>query len=57
MNEILELQSGQVSFISGLMAGFSLSVAVLDQVGQQVKYPWLQRFYPVSIFKQIVPGV
>jgi cytochrome b561 len=28
MNEILELQSGQVSFISGLMAGFSLSVAV-----------------------------
>jgi len=28
MNEILELQTGQVSFISGLMAGFSLSVAV-----------------------------
>ncbi|MEM7563968.1 MAG: phosphoadenosine phosphosulfate reductase [Pseudomonadota bacterium] len=28
MNEILELQSGQVSFISGLMAGFSLAVAV-----------------------------
>jgi hypothetical protein len=27
-NEILELQTGQVSFISGLMAGFSLSVAV-----------------------------
>jgi uncharacterized membrane protein YdfJ with MMPL/SSD domain len=28
MNEILELQTGQVAFISGLMAGFSLSVAV-----------------------------
>ena len=28
MNEILELQTGQVSFISGLMAGFSLSVAI-----------------------------
>ena len=28
MNEILELQTGRVSFISGLMAGFSLSVAV-----------------------------
>ena len=28
MNEILEFQSDQVSFISGLMAGFSLSVAV-----------------------------
>ena len=28
MNEILELQTGQVSFITGLMAGFSLSVAV-----------------------------
>jgi hypothetical protein len=28
MNEMLELQTGQVSFISGLMAGFSLSVAV-----------------------------
>jgi hypothetical protein len=27
MNEILELQTGQVSFISGLMAGFSLSIA------------------------------
>lgn len=28
MNEILELQTGQVAFISGLMAGFSLSIAV-----------------------------
>ena len=28
MNEILELQSGQVSFISSLMAGFSLTIAV-----------------------------
>ncbi len=28
MNELLELQTGQVSFISGLMAGFSLAVAV-----------------------------
>lgn len=28
MNDILELQTGQVSFISGLMAGFSISVAV-----------------------------
>ena len=28
MNEILELQTGQVSFISGLMAGFALSIAV-----------------------------
>ncbi|MEH6456342.1 MAG: hypothetical protein V7749_08470 [Cocleimonas sp.] len=28
MSEILELQSGQVSFISSLMAGFSLSIAV-----------------------------
>lgn len=28
MNEILELQTGQVSFISGLMAGFALSAAV-----------------------------
>lgn len=28
MNEILELQTGQVPFISGLMAGFSLSIAV-----------------------------
>ncbi|NQZ93127.1 MAG: phosphoadenosine phosphosulfate reductase [Moritella sp.] len=27
MNEILELQTNQVSFISGLMAGFSLSIA------------------------------
>lgn len=27
MNEILELQTGQVSFISGLMAGFSLTIA------------------------------
>ena len=27
MNELLELQTGQVSFISGLMAGFSLSIA------------------------------
>ncbi|MRI34079.1 phosphoadenosine phosphosulfate reductase [Endozoicomonas sp. OPT23] len=28
MNEILELQSGQVAYISSLMAGFSLSIAV-----------------------------
>jgi len=28
MHEILELQSGQVSFISSLMAGFSLTIAV-----------------------------
>ncbi len=28
MNEILELQTGQVSFISGLMSGFALSIAV-----------------------------
>ncbi len=28
INEILELETGQVSFISGLMAGFSLAVAV-----------------------------
>ena len=28
MNEILELQTGQVAFISSLMAGFSLAVAV-----------------------------
>ena len=27
MNEILELKSGQVAFIAGLMAGFSLSIA------------------------------
>lgn len=27
MRELLELQSGQVAFISGLMAGFSLSIA------------------------------
>lgn len=27
MNEILELQTGQVSFISGLMTGFSLTIA------------------------------
>lgn len=27
MNEILELQTNQVSFISGLMAGFSLTIA------------------------------
>ena len=27
MNELMELQTGQVPFISGLMAGFSLSVA------------------------------
>ena len=27
MNELLELQTGQVPFISGLMAGFSLSIA------------------------------
>ena len=27
MNEIIELQTNQVSFISGLMAGFSLSIA------------------------------
>ncbi len=27
MREIIELQSGQVAFLSGLMAGFSLSVA------------------------------
>jgi hypothetical protein len=27
MNELLELQTGQVSFISGLMAGFSLSIS------------------------------
>ncbi len=28
MNTILELQTGQVSFLSGIMAGFSLSIAV-----------------------------
>ena len=28
MNEILELQSGQVAFISSLMAGFSFSIAI-----------------------------
>jgi hypothetical protein len=28
MNEILELQSGQVAFISSLIAGFSLTIAV-----------------------------
>ena len=28
MNEILELQTGQVAFISSLMAGFSISIAV-----------------------------
>ncbi len=28
MNEILELRSGQVAYISSLMAGFSLSIAV-----------------------------
>jgi len=28
MRELLELQSGQVAFLSGLMSGFSLSVAV-----------------------------
>jgi hypothetical protein len=28
MNEVLELQSGQVAFISSLMAGFSFSIAV-----------------------------
>ena len=28
MRELLELQSGQVAFISGLMSGFSLSIAV-----------------------------
>ncbi len=28
MNEILELQTGQVAFISSLMAGFSLTIAV-----------------------------
>ena len=27
MNELMELQTGQVPFISGLMAGFSLSIA------------------------------
>lgn len=27
MNELLELQTGQVAFISGLMSGFSLSIA------------------------------
>ena len=28
MNELLELQTGQVAFISGLMSGFSLTVGV-----------------------------
>ncbi|MEH6444454.1 MAG: hypothetical protein V7784_11205 [Oceanospirillaceae bacterium] len=28
MNELMELQTGQVAFISSLMAGFSLSIAV-----------------------------
>lgn len=28
MRELLELQTGQVAFISGLMSGFSLSIAV-----------------------------
>ncbi|ASJ71399.1 hypothetical protein [Granulosicoccus antarcticus] len=27
MNELLELQTGQVAFITGLMSGFSLSIA------------------------------
>ena len=27
MNQLLELQTGQVSFLSGLLAGFSLTVA------------------------------
>jgi len=38
MNEVLELQSGQVAFISSLMAGFSFSIAIqIIRVGRQHK--------------------
>jgi hypothetical protein len=36
MNEILELQSGQVAFISSLMAGFAFSIAVQILRGKTV---------------------
>jgi len=38
MNEIVELQTGQVAFISGLMAGFSLSIAA-QVIRSNVKSP------------------
>jgi len=56
MNEILELQSGQVAFISSLMAGFSFSIAIqIIRISRQHKFsPVCFSFFTLAGFAFLI---
>jgi len=56
MNEILELQSGQVAFISSLMAGFSFSIAIqIIRINRQHKLsPLCFSFFALAGFAFLI---